>query len=475
MNGLLSCNNEDLEGDRALSLLQERLQIKPLDLDKLCLPHFEHIPKIGLKSTRESLPKPTRVLSNIDNMLKRTSIKTPVKLRLGTESSVEYVASPTPPKSPFASVSLLNKRIFQTNSSRDPFSQNDMDQLPMTNSSPIEHITEQFGSADVSNPSVKWKPPQNEQDGNTRSLEVAITDFHHASEKCVNKDSGKVAAVVNVGSTTLPVTVDDKVADCNMEDIVMNGNLGGSVAEVDKVADCNMEDIVMNKNLGGSVADEDAQANRATTKDNEVNLDTLLKGISTQIPVKCGQLTESPIKYLDSPNWPKRPLASFSMSSKQTTPSSGPTTRDDLDQLPVTNPSQIQLISKQFSAVDVKESDKTKSPLYEQDDANRIPEITFRNSSHTSDKSVNEDSSETGAVLDMVSSASHVAMEDKITGCNMENMFMSENFVESSAPDENVQANIATVEDEVFDIWVFQICSYPYRIVNGGILKLYLL
>lgn len=447
MDGLLSCNNEDLEGDRALSLLQKRLQIKPLDLDKLCLPDFEHIPKIGLKSTRESLPKPTHVLSSIDNMLKRTSIKTPVKLRLGTESSVEYVASPTPPKSPFASVSLLNKRIFQTNSSRDPFSQNDVDQLPMTNSSPIEHITEQFGSADVSNPSVKMKPPQNEQDGNTRSLEEAITDFCHASEKCVNKDSGKVAAVVNVGSTTLPVTVDDKVAECNMEDIVMNGNLGGSVAEEDKVADCNMEDIVMNKNLGGSVADEDAQANRATTKDNEVNLDTLLKGISTQIPVQHGQLTESPIKYLDSPNRPKSPLASFSLSSKQTTPSSGPTTLDDLDQLTVTNPSPIGLISRQFSAV------------YEGKEYDKMPEVTIRNISCTSDKTVNEDSSETGAVLDVVSSASHVAMEDKVTGSNMENMFMSENFGESSAADEDVQANIATVEDKVFDIWVFQICS----------------
>ncbi|EPS63000.1 hypothetical protein M569_11788, partial [Genlisea aurea] len=38
LDELLSCNNEDLDGDGALYLLQERLNVKPLDLDSLSIP-----------------------------------------------------------------------------------------------------------------------------------------------------------------------------------------------------------------------------------------------------------------------------------------------------------------------------------------------------------------------------------------------------------------------------------------------------
>ncbi|RVW87920.1 Centromere protein C [Vitis vinifera] len=43
LDELLSGNCQDLDGDGALTFLQERLQIKPIDLDKLCLPELHDI------------------------------------------------------------------------------------------------------------------------------------------------------------------------------------------------------------------------------------------------------------------------------------------------------------------------------------------------------------------------------------------------------------------------------------------------
>ncbi|KAL6996522.1 hypothetical protein U1Q18_006654 [Sarracenia purpurea var. burkii] len=134
-------NCENLGGDGVLSFLQERLQIKPLDLDKLCLPEFHDVGKHDFMDLGEILPKPRNTLSDIQNLVKGISGKTPVKRKQVAVSPAHSLASPTPPKSPFASVSLLQKHILQSNLLNDPFSV--LNLSPAGNNSSVEHVDEQ--------------------------------------------------------------------------------------------------------------------------------------------------------------------------------------------------------------------------------------------------------------------------------------------------------------------------------------------
>ncbi|GLT71242.1 hypothetical protein SLA2020_432760 [Shorea laevis] len=135
---LLSGNFEDLEGDGAVSILQKRLQIKPIDLEKLNLPELRDIQKIDLKSSRRNMPKPRKALADIDNLLKGISSKLPVKLMPEAENSFHHIASPTPPRNPFASLSLLQRQILSSNPSNDPFPLPDFGHSPAKNSSLTE-------------------------------------------------------------------------------------------------------------------------------------------------------------------------------------------------------------------------------------------------------------------------------------------------------------------------------------------------
>ncbi|XP_052180811.1 centromere protein C isoform X2 [Diospyros lotus] len=140
LDKLLSSNCENLDGDGAVSLLQEHLQIKPLDLDKLCLPDFHDVGGKDFINMGGNFSKPRKALSDISNLMKGMSGKTPVKHKQVTKSSVCSLASPTPPRSPFASMSLLKKRILQSNPLSDPFSV--LNLSPPINSS-VEHVDDQ--------------------------------------------------------------------------------------------------------------------------------------------------------------------------------------------------------------------------------------------------------------------------------------------------------------------------------------------
>lgn len=126
LDGLLSCNSEDLEGDGAISLLQERLQIKPVAVDKFSIPIFPDSQVTVLKSLQGNKSKPRKALSDIDNLLKgmNTNKKTPSKK--SAQIPVQQLSSPTPPRSPFASVLSLQKHISRSRQSMGPFSLNEI-------------------------------------------------------------------------------------------------------------------------------------------------------------------------------------------------------------------------------------------------------------------------------------------------------------------------------------------------------------
>lgn len=135
---LLSCNDEDLEGQGALNILQERLKIKTLDLGNLC--RLTELPDVGRSNILSSLgsrQKPRKSSSVFDSVLKNLN-KKPRMEQEHEDNPVIPVSSPTPPRSPFGSISLLKKKILQPNPLRDPFSAEDLDRCAHLNSSPAQ-------------------------------------------------------------------------------------------------------------------------------------------------------------------------------------------------------------------------------------------------------------------------------------------------------------------------------------------------
>ncbi|KAA3479373.1 Mannose-1-phosphate guanyltransferase [Gossypium australe] len=134
------------DGDEAISLLQEQLQIKPIDLEKICLPDLQDIRRIDLKASRENLAKPRNSLSDIESLFKGISKRTPKRK---AESSVHLLASPTPPRSPLASISLLRKQKLQSDVPSDPFSTDDVRRSPVRNASGIESNNKESAQVDT--------------------------------------------------------------------------------------------------------------------------------------------------------------------------------------------------------------------------------------------------------------------------------------------------------------------------------------
>ncbi|XP_028191473.1 centromere protein C-like isoform X2 [Glycine soja] len=155
LDGLLHCDSEDLEGDGAITLLQERLQIKPIALEKFSVPDFPDEQMVDLKSLQGNKSKPRKALSDIDNLLKGMSMnmnkKTPLKKAV--QCPVQQLASPTPPRSPFASLSLLQKHISQSKQSMDPFSAHEIDHLSSKNYSPTHMVNPELNLVRSANPS----------------------------------------------------------------------------------------------------------------------------------------------------------------------------------------------------------------------------------------------------------------------------------------------------------------------------------
>lgn len=142
---LLSCNDEDLDGQGALNILQERLKIKTLDLGNLC--RLTELPDVGRSNILTSLgsrQKPRKSSSVFDSVLKNLN-KKPRMEQEHEENPDIPVSSPTPPRSPFGSISLLKKKILQPNPLRDPFSPEDIDRCAHLNSSPAQPKDKQPG------------------------------------------------------------------------------------------------------------------------------------------------------------------------------------------------------------------------------------------------------------------------------------------------------------------------------------------
>ena len=220
LDELLSYNCEDLDDDQVLNVLQERLKIKTIELGKLNLPDFNDIPKIDLKSAKSrNFPKRSHTSSDTDNLLKGLglSLKTPIKHKQGSESSAHLVASPTPLKSPFSPLSLLNQRILRSSWSKDPFSADDIDGELVSN--PSQPINKEF--SDVG-----------------RQFDVESRPFE-------KDDSVEVGEILDVGTSVSHLPRAHDMIDNTMDNVAMNDKLAAHDADGNTRAnDMNVQDEV---------------------------------------------------------------------------------------------------------------------------------------------------------------------------------------------------------------------------------------
>ncbi|KAJ6415914.1 hypothetical protein OIU84_004660 [Salix udensis] len=272
LDELLSRDYEELDGDGAVTLLRDCLQVKSLDLEKLSLPELLNVQKTSLSALGGNLPKPRN------------------------EILLVVFVSPTPPKSPLASLALLRKRILQSNPPADPFSVFDVYQSPETNVSSLENINNSSDPADIENDLSLLKSLIIEEDnptaGNTSPAHVAIGDSGTQIDKNLTSPSSgsngcpsrSGAGFINENSILLggdidiqtkgPNGVGDEVEDMQHKtaDKSLNDNLSSlgpgsdvccskSSAEVESGSP-GVDNGVIGENLSQLGGDMDIQTNR---------------------------------------------------------------------------------------------------------------------------------------------------------------------------------------------------------------------
>ncbi|CAK9144260.1 unnamed protein product [Ilex paraguariensis] len=230
LHELLSSNNEDLEGNRAFSLLLERLQIKPLDLGKLCLPDFSDTGKTDFAAFQEKLPRRHNSLSDVHNLVKGIREKTPAKHKQVAESSMHSLESPAPPRSPFASILLLKKQISQLNPLRDPFSPLNVDLSAIRYHSSVEHIekqSEQIVIREKSRTSSKLKSLEGDETtktmvANTGLQKVITGGSVHLPDESLNDTSSRQCGGISFSPIGSHGDLEDRGGCQNMGDWTMD-------------------------------------------------------------------------------------------------------------------------------------------------------------------------------------------------------------------------------------------------------------
>ncbi|MED6180122.1 hypothetical protein PIB30_007279 [Stylosanthes scabra] len=200
LDGFLRFNSEDLEGDGAMTLLQETLQIKPIVPEKLFVPDFPNNNQvIDMKSLHgnSSNPRKRKPLSNLSNLL--TGFKNRTPIRQDTRCLIQESSSPTPPRSPFALLSSLQRHISHPQPSVDPFSADGIVHSSTRTNSPIPLINQELNlvASEKSN-----EHPANIIDdsiaiGKTNSAGDTIRKGSSSSGESMEDSSGMVPTKLN--------------------------------------------------------------------------------------------------------------------------------------------------------------------------------------------------------------------------------------------------------------------------------------
>ncbi|MCE5165790.1 hypothetical protein HAX54_012287 [Datura stramonium] len=273
LDELLSGSGEDLEGDMAVSKLQERLQIKPIELGTLCIPEFPVTGKLDGKAFGERIQKPRKFSLEIQDLVKSANEGTPLTHKQHEESPASNLASPTPPKSPFASLSLLKKKIMQSNPLRDPFS-------PLNIDLQLEHPE---WSVKMKSQCVNDNVGPTESHGETENLAgfentnimepLRGSDFAH--EQLLEKNSGRDSVKTGPNGSQSGM-----VQQNGYDDIDVNTHVNLNMRNMDPLHDSDALDKVKDDSVNNVLKDQqgletESYINCQKMQDGEVLAETL--------------------------------------------------------------------------------------------------------------------------------------------------------------------------------------------------------
>ncbi|KAM7255599.1 hypothetical protein ACFE04_008497 [Oxalis oulophora] len=218
LDELLNGSDEELDGDNAVNVLRERLQIKSFDLEKLRLPDLGEVRKMDLKTLVGNPPKPKKSLSDMYSSLKGgVSInKTPLKL-----TNAEILESP----SPLVSISVLKKRILQSNSSLAP----DMDLSPQRDATPIQNTNQES----------EWV-----------ETEMVSSVLRDLKSPMIEEDEPNVATMgSDVGASGSHIGVEDNAEDPGMDEVVNEENTEDACVDHGVLNGDNAKDAVVDQSI----------------------------------------------------------------------------------------------------------------------------------------------------------------------------------------------------------------------------------
>ena len=185
-----------LDEGEVVSVLQECLQVKPITLEKVSLPALGSVQRTELKASQETFLRPRKPLSVLQGATKsRIALKTPAEARQNSESfRCLSSTSPTPPRSPFASMSILRRRILQEDSMKDLFSMSlDPDVSSTEQHRSIQGMEKQALS-----------PPARTSEFDSKSLDVVVDSVPpKINGKRSSSDAKLQSSVLAVGNTVV--------------------------------------------------------------------------------------------------------------------------------------------------------------------------------------------------------------------------------------------------------------------------------
>ncbi|XP_039066691.1 uncharacterized protein LOC120212471 [Hibiscus syriacus] len=188
------------------------------------------------------------------------------------ESSALNLASPTPPRNQFASISLLNKQLqlLQSDTECDAFSTDNIDQSPRKNESPIGSINKQSSQADemelIKSHLLRSPLLEANQTANASS-ELDGRDFAGLFDRSVNDNARRFDCGISASSVSQTNLENNSLRTGTESDnhAIQSNEFGG------RVEDISLEEVVPSQiqvNVEGSTIDNSGAIQRESDESN---------------------------------------------------------------------------------------------------------------------------------------------------------------------------------------------------------------
>ncbi|WOG91552.1 hypothetical protein DCAR_0310801 [Daucus carota subsp. sativus] len=291
LDELLSQDIEDLDGDGALKLLQEHLQIKPVDLDK-CLHDFSDAGNIDIMDLEEEMPVKRKALLDIQNIVDGSIKENPAsRKRLNRNESHSPMYS-TLPKSPSAASSLFGEGKSSSKPFHVPFSAADLDLSP-AKSPTHEHFNGQSDNLCTMNePSVHGD----------FNLQADAEAKNHA---CATPGSKPVMPGDSCSEKSASIDFTTRTEDSH--DGLVDKNEGNHVGEILNETVSSAQPDIGNAELARGSPETDLQAHGLT--EFEKTIENILQGDSTQPGADIADSATENLKISQSEIGNKEPFA----------------------------------------------------------------------------------------------------------------------------------------------------------------------